>query len=220
MWDARDGKLLHAQPPLGSSFVSVVFRPDPGQLIASTADGQLVSFSTETWEIVRRTQLDASVDGRTPMSFAGFLADGTLVAVGGLFGGGGGTLHRINADALTITSSNRAHDGSPKSLAISPDGTLVATGASDGLVRVWDGSSGTLVHQFSVRGQAQGVAFVDERHVAVTPQSGSVIINTIDPEELLQTVSSSLTRAFRPEECARFNFADACPTLDELKADP
>ncbi len=54
----------------------------------------------------------------------------------------------------------------------------------------------------------------------MTPQSGSVIINTIDPEELLQTVSSSLTRAFRPEECARFNFADACPTLDELKAGP
>ena len=117
-----------------------------------------------------------------------------------------------------MAGSNRAHEGSPKSAAVSPDGTLVATGAADGVVRVWDGPTGKLLHQFTVSGQAQGVAFVDEQHLAVTPQGGDLLIMDLDPTALLATVKASLTRGFTTEECQRFNFAGGdCPTLAELR---
>lgn len=219
-WDARTGKLLKAQPILSEGYYDFIFSPDSTELITSSFAGELVAFSTTTWEVTRREALDPSIDGRLRVGFAGFLADGaTLVAVSGWNGTGGGSLLRIEAKTLTVQSSNRAHDGSPKAMAVSQDGTFVVTGAADGLVRVWDGPSGKLLHQFVVEGQAQGVAFIDNGRIAATPQTGNLLIMAIDPQVLLQTVRASLTRSFTPEECERFNFGAQCPTLEQLSSD-
>ena len=222
VWDSRTGRLVHAQPRLGPSFWAILFAPDGATLIASTSDvpdgsPELVEFSTETWEILRRAPIEASLEGGPQLGFAGFMEDGTLIGVGGFGGTAGGFLHRIDVSSLTVVRSTRAHDGSPKSFAISPDGTRVVTGASDGIVRIWDWATGALLHQLSVPGQAQGVAFVDERHVAVAPQDGNLLIFTIDVDELAQIARSSLTRGLTEEECARFNFGAACPSLEELR---
>ena len=75
-----------------------------------------------------------------------------------------------------VTRSVRAHDGSPEWGDISPSGHLVATGASDGVVRVWDAATMTLLHQLTVEGQAQGVAFIGEDRVAVTPSGGGLLV--------------------------------------------
>ena len=176
-------------------------------------------YSTDTWEIIDRTQSGDPVDGGTLPAFAGFLPDeSTVVGISGFAGLGGGSLLRIDAATLEVIDSARAHEESPKGLAMSPDGTLVAAGASDGLVRVWDAATGALLHQFSVEGQAQGVAFIDDLRLAVTPSGGDLLIFALDPAELLDIVRGSLTRGFTQAECDQFGFADACPTLDELRA--
>jgi WD40 repeat protein len=102
---------------------------------------------------------------------------------------------------------------------MSPDRSLVATGASDGFVRVWSVERRTLVHEFRIGDeQVQGLAFVDDRHLAVGPHSGHLYIYTIDRDELIGIVRASLLRGYTELECERFNFADDCPTLEELRA--
>jgi WD40 repeat protein len=212
IWNAATGELVHAAD-LPSAVWGAVFSPDSRELIVSTVDGELIAISTEGWQVVRRRMIDESVDERGRLGFAGFLADRTtLVGMSGFGSTGGGTLHRIDLSTLAVQSSNRAHDGAPKSLAISPDGTLVASGAADGQVRVWEGATGALLHEFTVAGQAQGVAFVGNDRLAVTPQAGGVLIMALDSEDLLEVVRGSLTRGLTAEECARFNFGVSCPS--------
>ena len=62
-----------------------------------------------------------------------------------------------------------AHSRVPEGASrLSPDRRLVVTGASDGIVRVWDGETLDMLDQVQVLGQAQGVAFLDDRRIAVT----------------------------------------------------
>jgi hypothetical protein len=180
-----------------------------------------MALSTATWKVERQVTLDPTVEDRGRMLLAGFLSDGsTAIAVSGVGGTGGGWLQRIDLATLAIRDSTRAHDGAVKSMAMSPDGTLVATGASDGSVRVWDGATGTLLHEFSVPGQAQGVAFVGNDRLAVAPQAGGVLIMALNRAELLPVVRASLTRGFTAEECTQYGFGSSCPTLEEMRGAP
>jgi WD40 repeat protein len=220
VWEAATGALVHTAAPPDDFMFSLRFSAGSDQLVAGTNGGRIVVFSTETWAIEQEIPLDSAPGVTTNTGLAGFTADGsTMVVVGGLgSAGGGGWLHRIDTSTWTLIGSNAAHDGSPKSVSMSPDGSLVATGASDGIVRVWDARTGELLHQVTVDGQAQGLAFVDDTHLAIAPHAGHVYIETIDRQELLEIVAGSLSRGLTEGECARFNFGDDCPTLEELRS--
>jgi len=216
VWDARTGKLLKV---LDVTPWGAIFTPDSRELILLTKEGSIVAMSTATWQVTRRATFDPAVEDRGRMGLVGFLPDGsTLVGVSGLGGTGGAWLQRIDLASLTFAGSNRAHNGSVKSASLSPDGTLLATGASDGSVRVWEAATGSLLHEFSVPGQAQGVAFLANDRLAVAPQAGDVLIMSLDGTQLLQAVRQSLTRGFTPDECTRFGFGASCPTLDAMRA--
>jgi len=61
------------------------------------------------------------------------------------------------------------------------------------------------------------VAFVDDTHLAVMPQDGTLLIMILDRPELLAKVRSTLTRGFTAEECEQYGFGSGCPTLDEMR---
>ena len=217
VWDAATGE-LETTMKTDSQPWSAIFTPNSSELLVSTAEGELMAISTETWNVTRRAKLDESVAEGGRVGLTGFLPDGkTLIGVSGAGGSGGGSLHRIDLETLEILSSNRAHDGAPKSSRLSEDGTLIVTGASDGAVRVWDAATGELLHQLHVDGQAQGVAFIDDDHIAVAPQAGQLLVFGIEPQAVLKAVRASIQRGFTPEECARFKFEDHCPTLAESR---
>ena len=103
-------------------------------------------------------------------------------------------------------------EASLRSVALSPDGTLIATASSDGVVRVWDGPTLDLLHEIPLGDTPiQGVAFVTNEHLAVTPEDGDLLVVTTDAGELLDVVRSSLSRGFTGFECGRFDFGDAAP---------
>ncbi|MFL5678777.1 MAG: hypothetical protein ACJ77X_14220, partial [Chloroflexota bacterium] len=76
---------------------------------------------------------------------------------------------------------------------------------------------GNLVEQLDVAGPAQGVAFVGNDKVAVTPSSGGMLLFELDRVTLLKTIKASIIRGFSPEECERFGFGRDCPTLGTLR---
>ncbi len=214
VWDAATGRLVHAFDELGN-IQSTVFSPDGKRLIVSRYDGQLVAFDTTTWKEIASNEL-----GVTRLVMGGFLADGhTLIAISGLGDSGGGSLLRIDGETLELLGvPTRAHDGSPKAIALSPDHRLVATSASDGVARVWDGATGELLHEVQVLDQAQGVAFLDESGSPSRPKVETSWSSRSTARSCGRPCVSSLTRGFTPEECQRFEFSP-CPTLEELRGD-
>ena len=182
IWDADSGALIKAltEEDMGDFATGAIFTPDSKEIIVN-AGGEVLGVSTSTWTIqsvgnwIRRSTASIST------KFLGFLPDGTLIAVTGFGRTLAGRCRDRSRDGEVLRAPVRAHVGSPKSGALSPDGTKIVTGASDGVVRVWDSGSGGLLHEFRVTGQAQGVAFLGNDRVAVTPYNGNIEVFLLDP---------------------------------------
>jgi WD40 repeat protein len=235
VWDARDGRLLFSAPPRASSeqvlmyqgVPRVIFTPDSKRLLVSYAPTQgdpamgiIETLSTATWATISTTSLDPSVFGSRNLGFVGFTPDGsTLAAVSGLMETVNATLVWLDAATLQV------RDPGPvvlsqliRSASLSPDGLLLATGGGNGILSVWNAKTGELDQQMDFgAAQVQGVAFIDDRHLAVTPQYLDLLIMTADPAELADIVRASLTRTFTATECATYGI-DPCPTLAEIRA--
>jgi DNA-binding SARP family transcriptional activator/WD40 repeat protein/energy-coupling factor transporter ATP-binding protein EcfA2 len=217
VWDAVSGERFDAPDTCSTFAQGLWFHPDRSELVAFCAtEGRLVALSTETWQELRSAELDGAVEARGSMALVGHTPDrAAVLGVGGaFFHGGAGLLHWIDPDSLEVEHTlPRIHEGTPKSWAMSPDGTRLATGASDGSVKVWDVAARALVHELYVGDtQVQGLAFVDEDHLAVAPEPGGVQVYTLDAGELLEIARGSLRRGFTATECARFGF-EPCPSL-------
>ena len=92
-------------------------------------------------------------------------------------------------------------------VALAPDGASVATGASDGSIRVWD-AQGKAVHEMQFPGQpVVGLAFLTPTHLGVVLGDGDLRVVTLDTNELLQVSRQSLTRTFTQDECDRMDRA-------------
>lgn len=220
VWDATTGELLFVETgdtELGNH-VDAVFSPDSARLVASYWGPMFRMFSTDDWSVTAEAPIPESLTGTTGVDFAGYGEDGTmLIAVGGV-ARGVSSLHWLDATTLEQRFSlTDVHDASIRSHAMSRDRSLIATGSGDGTVRVWDAATGALVHEIPVGDLlVQGVAFVDDDHLAVAPQGGGLLVYTIDTDELLEIVRDSLSRGFTASECQKYNFGGDCPSLAEL----
>jgi DNA-binding SARP family transcriptional activator/WD40 repeat protein len=223
VWDAATGELVHhGQEECGVG--DVWFNPDASSLVLSCGfrdDPYLVALATEGWAEVTISELDPAVDGLNLLEFAGTSADGTVLVASGHPAGIEATasVHWFDTTTLALVHSvERAHEGAPKSVAVSPDGQLFATGASDGSVKVWDIAARRQVHELSMGDtQVQGLAFVGDRHLAIATERSGIEVVTVDEAELLDLVRGSLQSGFTQAECARYGFDDACPTVEELR---
>jgi class 3 adenylate cyclase/WD40 repeat protein len=220
VWDARDGRMLHTTDlDTDEAAFRLLFTPDSRSLLVSEFDGAIKRLDTETWEVTQELALDTSRFGLSRPGLAGFTADGTDVVVVGGEGGGGASLYWLDAETLEMGRYvPDAHSGSLKSFSLSPDGGQLATGASDGQVRVWDAASGKLLDQVTIGDtQVQGLDFISDGQLAVAPREGGLLLLATDSAELERIVRGSLTRGFSETECRTYGIAP-CPTLEEMRS--
>jgi WD40 repeat protein len=221
-WDPGSGRILGTleamqtpgEPPEGA--FGFVFTPDGREIIVGIEDGEMLRYSTDAWAMTGRVPVESVDRLVTPIGFV----DGgrTLLAVAGLLESSDGWVYRLDASTFQVLGSVYAHTAGLKAATVSPDGTSIATADADGRVKVWDADTLELQHELRVPGQAQGVAFVDEHHLAVVPEAGDVLIMILDRQELLTKVRSTLSRGFTEAECEQYGFGSACPTLEELRS--
>jgi WD40 repeat protein len=229
VWDAATGSIVftlattalegdeEGQDPY---WWDILFTPDSSALLASVQGaGRIVRFSTADWTRTQTAQLDLTVFGAADTRLLGYDAQGRLIGAGAASGFGGAALYWLDPDTFELVASIAdAHVGSLKSASISPDGTTLATGASDGIIRAWDTRSQALLQEIHLPAQVQGLAFADGTRLLAAPDGGSLLEFTLDPAELESLVRGSLTRGFTPTECVTYEI-DPCPTLEEMQAD-
>jgi WD40 repeat protein len=155
VWEAATGRLIHALPEAQADFpVAAIWLPDGTAVLAMQHGSPTRLWSTSTWTPAREfnagyvSQAQLSRDGTRLLTVsAGSVQIWNATT--------GATISRIGQ--LTIASA-----------AFSPDGELVVTGDSDGLVRVWT-SIGTPLA--TLRGHARpvnDVRFSDDGRWLVT----------------------------------------------------
>jgi WD40 repeat protein len=188
-------------------------------VVVDLGTGLQEALDTDTWQSVAMYEPTTPGTGEDRIGLVGLTDDGSsIIGVGGYLGNAGGSLHWLDAETLGPSRPpvRDVHEGSPKSAALSPDSSRLATGASDGIVRIWDATSGSLIHEIPFTGtQIQGVDFIDGDRLAVVGQTGTVRIVTTDADELLAVTRASLTRTLTAAECERFA-VKPCPSLAEL----
>ena len=233
VWNASDGSLvspsLAAYEP-GRHAFDLAFTGDSQHLVISytaqpivgTASNGLETISTTDWTVEATRDLPELARN---LLLLGSSADGsTMVGIGGFLLEAGATftdkaLYWL--DTVTLADAQpsrpRLHDGLIQAAALSSDGTLVATGATDGSIRVWDGN-GHLVNEIEFPGMAViGLAFISQTHLGVVLDDGNLRVVTIDTRELIDVARNSLTRGFTEDECDRYHF-DPCPTLEQVRS--
>jgi glucose repression regulatory protein TUP1 len=102
-----------------------------------------------------------------------------------------------SSKVLTINDPDSLNsDAVVTSVAISPDGQLVAAGSLDTVVRIWDIASGMLIER--LRGHRDGVY-----SVAFTPDGKGLVSGSLDKTLKYWDVSGSVSSAKRKHATAK-----------------
>ena len=118
----------------------------------------------------------------------------------------------------------RGHLKNVEDVAFSSDGRRLATGSTDGTVKVWDAISGQELltlrgHPIARRGAAfsnevNDVAFSpDGQRLATACRDGSVQVYALGISELLDLARKRVTRNLSADECERYFQSRRCPPL-------
>lgn len=98
------------------------------------------------------------------------------------------------------------------SLAVTPDGTRIATTGVDGFVRIWAYDTLALLHEIPVAEPVIAGAFVDDRRFAVATASGTRTY-WVDFELLLDEARRRLTEPMAQDFCLEHFGVAGCPGL-------
>ena len=140
------------------AYPAVSFSPD-GTTLATTG-----TFGVKLWDVATGRSLGEIGSGNS--SDVAFSADGTMVAFPLP---GAGTAEVWDVAKRSLVATVEADLNWFLSVALSPDGRLLAVGDDHGAVRLWDVRTGGLVREFDQRGAgAFTLEFADGRVLAVS----------------------------------------------------
>jgi WD40 repeat protein len=109
-----------------------------------------------------------------------------------------------------------AHTGASTRVALTDDGRLMTAGHGDGLVRLWDISTGDLLVEFRfdrIDGPALGSPWVDvspDGYALYSDAGGILRRFLLDTDDLIELAESRVTRGFTPDECRQYFGTEDC----------
>lgn len=134
VWNAETGELVHDL--VGHSWVmnQVSFSADGKRIVSGAADGRVIVWSVKTGEEL------TGIEGRG--TSAAFFPDGKRVLVGGGKYQEFGQIWMGSVPSGEELAVFRGHESDIRTVDVSPDGKLAASGAMDGHVIIWSVKTG------------------------------------------------------------------------------
>lgn len=148
---APDGDMIH----------DLEFTPDSKYLAGAFRDGKVRLWDVESHELVNTFNLDGS--GGTLMDFS---PDGKTLAVKAP--DISSKIQLFNLEDYSHEKDLDIHEGQVFALEFSPDGTRLAYGGYDGVVKILDTSDWSVLYSFEHEGSVRGLSFSpDSKSLAV-----------------------------------------------------
>jgi WD40 repeat protein len=106
------------------------------------------------------------------------------------------------------------HDTGLGQVAVSPDGTRIATATQDGTARLGDLDTGRQVLTlYGHDAPVFGVAFSpDGRLLATSSEDGTVALHLLPVDEFVELARTRVTRDLTDDECRQYLRLQHCPT--------
>ncbi len=161
LWDVNTGDLIATSEEFNTIAWDVVFSPDGETIATSLRDGRIVFLDTTDLSSIGGLKHNGEVNSLT------FSPDGGLLAAG-VAEAGNGMVYIWDVAKQTIIRSFWAHPYSVPSMAFSPTGQFLATGAIDRAVKVWQVSNGRLLETLAQDGQGTSVVFSKDGSLLAT----------------------------------------------------
>jgi len=189
IWDLASRSLSREPFYAGGSYAGVGFSPD-GTTLATT--GSYVG--VELWDVATGASLDRIAG--TSTGDVAFSADGVLVAFAEPVPGvQRAQVWDVAKRSLVATMEGGGAEGDALSVALSPDGRLLAVGGYGRVVRLWDVRTRKLVHELDNRGTG-AVALEFSRDGRILAVSGERVASLWDVATGTQ-IGPSLTAGSR-----------------------
>ncbi|MEN8259869.1 MAG: WD40 repeat domain-containing protein, partial [Pseudomonadota bacterium] len=175
-----------------TDYNSVTFSPD-GRFIASGAGDDTVKlWDVETKRLIHSFKGHAASVSSVAFSFDGrFItsAAGGYTVSRGFIVSGDFTVKLWHVETKRLIHSFKGHTNPVHSVAFSPDGRFIASGARDATVRLWDVEAKRLVHTFKGhRNAVNSVAFSpDGRFIASRSRDRTVKLWDVEDKRLIHT---------------------------------
>ncbi len=203
VWDAATGKQRRVVK-VGAHGHGLGFSPDGRWLLASIGDEGIVAvFDAATLE--RRGELRGHTDYIQDIEFG---PDGRVVTASR-----DGTAKIWDLSSRREVATLRVPTGAVLSVAVSPDGDLIATASADGTVKLWDAATGReWLTLFGHNRTVYSAAFSpDGRLFATASVDGTVALYLLPIDELRELARDRVTRTLTDEECREYLHMEKCP---------
>ncbi|MEV4004227.1 serine/threonine-protein kinase [Actinomadura sp. NPDC049753] len=209
-WDAKTFRLIRAVPSSADTFVKrIVFRPDGKALMTDGKSGlieypsgRVLARSDDTF---LSTLLTMSRDGRTIVSAEGTETDQKVLLTDG---------RTLRSRGLIL----RGHKSYVRTAALSPDGTLLATGDALGQIRLWEVESGR-PYALPLTGHQSEIGALafssDGKTLTSAADAGTVLTHDLAPAltraALCQNTSGGLTKKEWHQTLPTLDYRPTCP---------
>jgi WD40 repeat protein len=213
VWDTTTGQPVHVGAPgewAEFSLSAVQFSPS-GEIVAVSNKTGTAIYDTSNW-----ARIAFIPHTGTPSWVLRFTPDGRFLVSAQAHTGDVRVFDTSDWDAEPRFLP--AGSGQTRDMALSTDGSLIATSSNDGLIHVLSLDSGLAVEVLTIGDvDVTNVEFIDsDERLLVTSSQGPVQILTLDWNELIAIGRSRVVRPFSDEECRTYRI-DPCPTLEEIK---